>query len=733
MALVAGIDCSTQKSKVVIRDAGSGELVRQGSAPHPEGTAVDPRDWHAAMERAIAEAGGLDDVEAVAVGGQQHGMVTLDADGEVVRPALMWNDTRSADAAHELIDELGGRDRWAEAVNVVPVASFTVSKVRWLCDAEPENADRTAAVCLPHDYLTWRLAGGDDLEALRTDRGDASGTGYWSAADGYRWDILEHAMRGRRPRLPEVLGPHDEAGRLPSGAVLGPGTGDNAAASLGLGAEPGDVVVSIGTSGVACATAEAPVSDPSGTVAGFADATGRFLPLIATLNAARTLDAAAKLLDVDHARLSELALSAPAGADGLVLVPYLEGERTPDKPHSSGALHGLRIANATPAHLARAAVEGLLCGLADAVDALAGLGVEVNRVLLIGGGSQSEAVRRIAPSVLGHPVLVPPPGRVRRRRRRPAGGLDPVGGRHAAGLGAARRRALRGRAGRGRAGALRRGARADGGPPGVSPVELRAGTAALTVDPAVGARWTSWRVGDLELLSGAEPPLPPWFHRGCFVMAPFAGRIRDGRVRVGGAEVELPRDDPPNAIHGTVAGVPWTVDAAEPAAVSLSVALGPPWPAAGSVTQRLALSGDRLEGELVLRAEDAMPAWIGWHPWFARRLARGGAAAWRVDGGRRFVKGADGLPTGELTDPGAGPWDDAFRDFASAPGIEWPGALRLAVESSGGHFVLFDELPHVLCLEPQTAPPDAARLGAAAQLEPGGELVLRCVWRWSAA
>jgi xylulokinase len=155
---------------------------------------------------------------------------------------------------------------------------------------------------------------------------------------------------------------------------------------------------------------DTPAHDPSGTVAGFADATGRFLPLIATLNAARVLDAVASLLRVDHDELSRLALSAPPGADGLVLVPYLEGERTPNKPDSTGALHGLRLATSTPAHLARAAVEGLLCGLADGIDALVAVGAVVERVFLIGGGARSEAVRRIAPTVFGHPVLVPPPG-----------------------------------------------------------------------------------------------------------------------------------------------------------------------------------------------------------------------------------------------------------------------------------------------------------------------------------
>ena len=207
--------------------------------------------------------------------------------------------------------------------------------------------------------------------------------------------------------------------------MLAPGTGDNMAAALGLGARPGDVVVSVGTSGTVFAVSERPAADPSGAVAGFADATGRFLPLVCTLNAARVLDAAAAMLGVDHRRLSELALGAPAGAGGLTLVPYLEGERTPNRPHATGALHGLRLANTTPACLARAAVEGLLCGLADGLDALVAEGVEARRVLLIGGGARSEALRRIAPAVLGHPVVVPPDGRVRGRRRRPPGRLGP--------------------------------------------------------------------------------------------------------------------------------------------------------------------------------------------------------------------------------------------------------------------------------------------------------------------
>jgi xylulokinase len=417
VALVAGVDSSTQACKVVVRDAATGRLVREGRAAHPEGTEVDPEAWWTALQSALEQAGGLDDVEALSVGGQQHGMVCLDEAGQVVRPALLWNDTRSAGAATDLIDELGdgdverGRRAWADAVGLVPVASFTVTKLRWLAEAEPEHAARVAAVCLPHDWLTWRLAGTGRLEDLVTDRGDASGTGYWSpASESYRTDLLELGF-GRSLVLPRVLGPAERAGQVAGGrTVLGPGTGDNAAAALGVGAEVGDVVLSLGTSGVVSTVSTTAAADPSGIVAGFADATGHFLPLVVTLNAARVLDATARLLGVDHEALSRLALSAPKGAGGLVLVPYMEGERTPDKPWSTGAVHGLTLSTSEPAHLARAAVEGLLCGLADGLDAIRATGSEARRVLLVGGAARSEAVRRLAPAVLGVPVLVPPPG-----------------------------------------------------------------------------------------------------------------------------------------------------------------------------------------------------------------------------------------------------------------------------------------------------------------------------------
>src|SRR5206468_5556997 len=226
------------------------------------------------------------------------------------------------------------------------------------------------------------------------------------ATGQYRMDLLRRALGGEAA-VPRVLGPSERAGQTRSGSVLGPGTGDNAAAALGVGAGPGDVVVSIGTSGVVSAVADLPAADPTGAVAGFADATGRFLPLVATLDAARVLDAAARLLGVDHAELSRLALSAPAGAEGLVVVPYLEGERTPDRPDATGAVHGLRLATSTPAYLARAAVEGLLCGLADGLDALVAQGAQVRRGRLIVGGAGSGGGRRMGPAVAGGGGAVP--------------------------------------------------------------------------------------------------------------------------------------------------------------------------------------------------------------------------------------------------------------------------------------------------------------------------------------
>ncbi|MDT5298718.1 MAG: xylulokinase [Mycobacterium sp.] len=410
MTLVAGIDSSTQSCKVVVCDAETGDTVRSGSEPHPGGTEIDPVRWWSALQAAIAGAGGLDDVAAISVGAQQHGMICLDASGSLVRDALLWNDTRSSGAAADLVAELGGPGEWAKRVGVVPVASITAAKLRWLADTESRNADATAAVCLPHDWLTWRLARATDIADLRTDRSDASGTGYFAAdGDEYHPDLLMLALRGRNPHLPTVLGPNQAAGETAGGAVLGPGAGDNAAAALGIGAGPGDCVVSLGTSGVVSAVGDAAPHDASGLVAGFADATGRQLPLVCTLNGAPVLAAVATMLGVDFDELDRLALSAPAGAEGLVLVPYFDGERSPNLPDAAGALHGVTTRNLLPANVARAGVEGLLSSMAYCIDRITEQGVNVERVILVGGGARSEAVRRIAPAILGMPVHVPTP------------------------------------------------------------------------------------------------------------------------------------------------------------------------------------------------------------------------------------------------------------------------------------------------------------------------------------
>jgi xylulokinase len=421
--LVAGVDTSTQSTKVLVCDADTGEVVREGRAGHPDATEVDPAHWWRAFGEATGdtrEGGGiLDGVAAIGVGGQQHGMVLLDEAGAVVRDALLWNDTRSAGAAADLIAELpGGAAGWADATGLVPVASFTVTKLRWVAEHEPDNAARAASVMLPHDWITHLLradsagksSGGASFDGPTTDRGDASGTGYWSPASGsYQPQLLRLAF-GRDLAVPRVAGPAEVVGETVAGGLLAPGTGDNMAAALGLGLRAGDVAVSLGTSGTVFGVSERPVTDPSGTVAGFADATGRHLPLVATLNAARVLSTVAALLGVDLSTLDELARSAAPGAGGLTLLPYLDGERTPNLPDARGLLNGITRGNATPANLARAAVEGMLCGLADGIDAVRGLGVPVERVLLIGGAAASAAVREVAPALFGVPVSVPDPG-----------------------------------------------------------------------------------------------------------------------------------------------------------------------------------------------------------------------------------------------------------------------------------------------------------------------------------
>lgn len=407
--VVCGVDASTQSCTVELRDATDGRLLGRGRAGHPPVTPPvaeqDPAAWWAALTAARAEAldAARDEVgtasppppEATYVAAQQHGLVVTDAAGVPLRPAKLWCDTTTAPDAAWLRDRLpGGPSAWAAACGTVPVASLSITKLSWLHRCEPETFRRMERVMLPHDWLAWRLGG-----PWCTDRGDASGTGWWSPAEGrYRPDLLAVVDDGRDwdALLPPVAAPEAATG-----------TGDNMAAALGAALEPGDVLVSLGTSGVVCARSVTPVADPTGAVAGFADATGGFLPLVCTLNATKVTDALARLLGVDHAGLDRLARDAPPGAGGLVLVPHFDGERTPDRPDATGTLRGLR-SDVTPAQVARAGFEGVLCGLLDALDALDAVGVRTDgRLVVTGGGARSAAYRQLLADLAGRPVEVP--------------------------------------------------------------------------------------------------------------------------------------------------------------------------------------------------------------------------------------------------------------------------------------------------------------------------------------
>jgi xylulokinase len=402
MTLVAGIDSSTQSCKLEVRDADTGELVRSGHCPHPSTvpprSEQDPHVWWDALSSLLDEHG--HDVAAISVAGQQHGMVVLDEARRVLRPAKLWNDTESAPQADALVREWGP-SRWADTVGSVPVASFTITKLAWLREHEPETFACVSHVLLPHDWLTLQLTG-----ELVADRGDASGTGYWSPRRGDYVDDALQLVGLDRAVVPTVLEPGAVAGRF-GDAVVGPGTGDNMGAALGLGLQEGDVAISLGTSGTVFAVADAPTGDASGAVAGFADATGRFLPLVCTLNATKVTDAMAHMLGRSREEFEQLALASRAGAGGVVLLPYFDGERTPNLPDATGTLAGLRT-DTEPAQLARAAYEGVACGLLAAFDALGEAGVPTNRgrVLVVGGGAHSSVYPQLLADLMQRPVDV---------------------------------------------------------------------------------------------------------------------------------------------------------------------------------------------------------------------------------------------------------------------------------------------------------------------------------------
>jgi xylulokinase len=410
---VAGVDCSTQATKVLVVAPDDGRIVASGRAPHEvtgSGGAreTDPAVWWEALRAALAETGQAGAVGAISVAGQQHGLVVTDGDGRPLRPAVLWNDTRSAREAAELREALGA-EAWAERVGLVPVPSFTVTRWAWLRRVEPQVAAATRSIRLPHDWLTERLCGRG-----ATDRGDASGTGWWSTRDErYADEVLAlPAVELDAAVLPAVLGPREPAGEvsaaaaealgLPAGALVGPGTGDNMGAAVGLGLRPGEPVISLGTSGTAYAAMSERAVDPSGLIAGFADATGGFLPLAATLNCTLAVDRVAEWLGLDRE-------TAAAASGAVVVLPYLDGERTPNLPRASGTVAGLRH-DTTSGEILLAAYEGAVASLVEALELLGSVGSGLDPsapVVLIGGGARGPVWQRTVARLAGRTVQVP--------------------------------------------------------------------------------------------------------------------------------------------------------------------------------------------------------------------------------------------------------------------------------------------------------------------------------------
>ena len=419
MGLVIGIDSSTQSTKAELRDIDTGELVATGRGSHPATSPPvseqDPNAWWEALIEAVGQLGDArSEATAMSVAGQQHGLVLLDESDQPLRPAKLWNDTTSAANADSLVAEFGAQ-WWAETLGVVPVAAVTISKLAWVAEHENQLLDRVHKVMLPHDYLTYRLSG-----QHVTDRGDASGSGWFDAVgDKVLIDPLKAATGTDdwATRVPKVLGPRTAAGELqpaaaevlglPAGIKIGPGTGDNMAGALGLGLDPGDLVMSLGTSGTVYARTASRTKDPSGAVAGFADATGQFLPLVCTLNATKVTDTVASWLGTDAAGLATMSDELGEETVEPVLVPYFDGERTPNRPDSRGIFVGLSTTT-TPGELARAAHDGVICGLLDGVDALASAGATIDgRLTLVGGGARSSAYRSRLAAISEREVFVP--------------------------------------------------------------------------------------------------------------------------------------------------------------------------------------------------------------------------------------------------------------------------------------------------------------------------------------
>ncbi|HWK46969.1 MAG TPA: FGGY family carbohydrate kinase [Stellaceae bacterium] len=412
--LVAGIDSSTQSCTVVLRRLSDGAVMAEARTPHPPVmppvSEQDPEAWWQALLAAFARLSAfLPRIAALSVGGQGHGLVLLDADDRPLRKAKLWNDTEPAPDALTLCDRLAA-GAWATRTGSVPGPALTVSKLAWTERCHPGLVAQARHVLLPADYIVYRLC-----RRAVTERGGGSGTGYLNPFEN-RWepDLADLAVPGIdwASRLPTIIASDARAGTVQPapgledlvGAVVGAGSGDNMTAALGLAIRPGDTVISVGTSGTIYGVTTIPVCDETGAINGYADASGNFLPMVTTLNAAKVTDTFRALMGIDVEAFDRLALAADAGAHGLVLVPYLDGERTPNRPDASGTLVGLRTGS-TRADLARATVESVLCGLLEGGDLLAAAAVPMDgRLILTGGASRSLAYRQVLADLTGRPV-----------------------------------------------------------------------------------------------------------------------------------------------------------------------------------------------------------------------------------------------------------------------------------------------------------------------------------------
>ena len=419
-----GIDSGTQSTKVLLVDGDTGTVLGSGSAPHelipdlpPGHLEQHPQDWFAALELALSPAFTSSRVDpagvtAIGVSGQQHGLVALDSAGEVIRPAKLWCDTSTAPQCERLLAQLGGVQRFIELTGNALPPGYTASKIAWLKEHEPANFSRVATILLPHDYLNYRLTGVRQMEC-----GDASGTALLDVRRRV-WcpEVLAALDADLARKLPPLVGDDQPCGALmPELAskwgmkpqvTVSAGGGDNMMSAIGTGnVEPGVITVSLGTSGTIFAYSEQPVIDPQGEVAAFCDSTGAWLPLVCTMNVTVATEQVKCLLGLDNAQLEAAAAQVEPGCGGLMLIPYLEGERTPNVPHGTGVWFGANRHTHTAPHFARAAMEGALLGLNHGFRRLLDLGITAREIRLTGGGSNSPLWRRIAASVFNLPVV----------------------------------------------------------------------------------------------------------------------------------------------------------------------------------------------------------------------------------------------------------------------------------------------------------------------------------------